>query len=191
MRLSEGFHRMPGVKTILTILLIAIAFAAVLYLRIKAARPRQLTNRDVADEMSLRAAQAVEAAAREYGLDFDFSGDSVERVEEILDRIHQRHLAKPLDDRDLTRESLCWGAYVGEVIRRIKPAHWELDSEHSGPGSLPIVYDGGDGQSFPVRWCAKRIKNGDEDNVWHKFQLFVLQDGESSGITFDPDVDGL
>ena len=28
--------------------------------------------------------------------------------------------------------------------------------------------------SYPVAWCYKRIANGEEDNVWHKFQLLFV-----------------
>ena len=32
-------------------------------------------------------------------------------------------------------------------------------------------------ERFPVRWCYNRIINGFEDNVWHKFTVFVINRG--------------
>ena len=80
-----------------------------------------------------------------------------------------------------------WGGYVGEVIKRVRSAEWKLDSDVGGDGSLPIVYDD-NGESFPVRWCYKRIVSGDEDNVWHKFTILVTnRDTDfSDAITFEP-----
>ena len=62
---------------------------------------------------------------------------------------------------------------MGEVIRRVRPCRWAVDSRVGGEGSFPVVYENGD-ESYPVRWCYKRIVNGEEDNVWHKFTLSVL-----------------
>ncbi len=32
-----------------------------------------------------------------------------------------------------------WGAYIGEVMKRIHPAHWVRDSEVAGKNAFPIV----------------------------------------------------
>jgi hypothetical protein len=136
--------------------------------------PSTLTERDVADEMKLRAHEAVHSAANEFGIRLDFTPESVEQVESILAKIHERHAAAPLSDSDLIKESLKWGAYVGDVIRRVRSARWGVDSVVGGPGSFPIIYEDS-GESFPIRWCHKRIVNGEEDNVWHKFTLLVIE----------------
>ena len=38
-------------------------------------------------------------------------------------------------------------------------------------------------QSFPVGWCGKRILNGDEDNVWHKYQVLTSDEYQSGAMT--------
>ena len=127
-----------------------------------------LTDHKIAEEMKLRAKQAVDTAARDFGVVLDDSPESVEHVEAILAKLHARHIGTPFDDVRLTKEALRWGGYVGEVIKTQREAEWALDSRVGGEGSLPIAY-GDKSESFPVRWCYKRIVNGDEDNVWHKF----------------------
>jgi hypothetical protein len=79
---------------------------------------------------------------------------------------------------------MTWGAYIGEVIRRLEGGHWEKDSDVAGPDTYPIHH--GQGQSFVVGWCGKRILNGAEDNVWHKFQVVVLGEG-NSGVAIEGD----
>jgi hypothetical protein len=88
--------------------------------------------------------------------------------------MHARHWRAPLSDSELVKESLRRGAYVGEVIRGIRPCRWAVSSSAGGEGSLPIVC-ADRSESLPVRWCYKRIKNGEEDNVWHKFTILVIK----------------
>ncbi|MBX9623922.1 MAG: hypothetical protein K2X82_08905 [Gemmataceae bacterium] len=139
--------------------------------------PEAASPPDVNEGMAQLADKAVRRAADEYAADLDYSPESVERVEAVLGRLHARHAAGDLPAEQAGREAAVWGAYVGEVIRRLKGGHWEADHAAAGPGSVAICYDGG--QSFPVGWCYKRIVNGDEDNVWHKFRYFAL--GERGG----------
>ncbi len=124
--------------------------------------------------MRLRAGQAVEAAKKRFNTTLDFSPESVEQVEVILGKIHERHKNSSLTDSDLVKESMKWGSYIGEIIGKIHACHWAMNSTVGGEGSFPVVYED-KGESFPVRWCYKRIKNGDEDNVWHKFTILVLE----------------
>ena len=83
---------------------------------VKAWRRHQLAQRPdaraerVGEEMRLRARQAVDVAAREFDTTLDFSPDSVEDVEQVLARIHERHRTQPLTNSELVKESLRWGA---------------------------------------------------------------------------------
>ena len=152
---------------------IVIAFYS---LRHASRREPNLANEDLAAEMRSRATSAVETAASKHRITLDYSRDSVAKVEEILATVHECLNQEHLSEEQVVRESLRWGGYIGEVIRRIKPCHWELDSEIGGEGSFPIVFEKEQHETFPVRWCYKRIKNGPEDNVWHKFTLMAESD---------------
>jgi len=128
----------------------------------------------------------VRTAADEYRTPLNFSPESVEKVEEILGKIHERHIQSPLSDSELVKESLKWGAYVGEVIKAVRPCHWAVDSEGNGAGSFPVVYED-KSESFPIHWCHKRIKIGEEDNVWHKFLILVVDRDKSGANEFKPE----
>lgn len=159
-------------------------YALFLVFRPRRERDQSITQDELLALMQQRAQEAVERASSEYLILLDFSPASVERVDEILGRLHERHAASEFSNEELTHESMTWGAYVGEVIKKVRPGEWAQDSAVAGPFSLPIVYsDAENSQSFPVGWCRKRIVNGDEDNIWIKFNFFVMQRGDYDGIT--------
>ena len=116
--------------------------------------------------MRALAAMAVSRAKADYGIELDYSGESVERVEEILARLYANR-----DAIDLRRESFTWGAYIGEVLVKTKAGRWKRDHEVVGAASYPVHW--GNGESFPIGWCQKRLTNGEEDNVWVKYRLLI------------------
>jgi hypothetical protein len=110
--------------------------------------------------MRQRARDAVKTAAADYGITLDHTPGSVPLVEGILDRLHQRHLETPFDKEALTQETTKWGAYLGEVSKKIRRAEWELDSGTAGPWSLPLVDALDHSETFPVAFCRDRILDG-------------------------------
>ncbi|WP_394794526.1 hypothetical protein [Armatimonas sp.] len=132
------------------------------------------------------AAFAVQNAKTEFGVTLNYSPKSVMKVEEILGRLHEQHARTPLTDEAIARQALRFGVYVGEVIRRKQGGQWEMaELDGFDPMAFQITYphhDGKEGTSFPVNWCGKRIYNGPEDNVWHKFHLLV--EGGGKVLTF-------
>jgi hypothetical protein len=122
-------------------------------------------------------AQAVERARSSYGVNLDYSPDSVKEVEKLLATKYALQKAHPMTEQEIDDAAHLWGAYIGEVIKRIHPAHWVRDSEVAGKDALPIVYDDKSGESYPCAWVYHRLKNGEEDNVWIKFH-FLTQPGE-------------
>jgi hypothetical protein len=171
-----------GSATARVYLAAAIVLAAVVWFLSRPRAPeRAITDSDVGAEMAVRAAQGKSDAEKTFGITLDDSPESVAHIEQILGQIHDRHAQSPLSDQELTKAALQWGAYVGEVICSVKPAQWKLNSDVGGAGSLPIVYEDMTAESFPVRWCYNRIVNGEEENVWHKFSVLVLEPVHLSG----------
>jgi hypothetical protein len=132
--------------------------------------------------MPMAAEEAVRYAAGQ-GKTLDYSPDSVKTVDGLLGALHELREKGHLADKDLNVHALEFGAYVGEVIRRIHGGAWAFDHEVAGPGSFPLHWKS---DSFPVGWCGKRIINGDEDNVYFKFQI-VQSDQLQKSIDSSPD----
>ena len=131
---------------------------------------RSRRNLDYA--MRQLAKRAVWLAQREQGVTLDYAPGSIERVENILSALHNRHKENPLSDKELSILSVRWAAYIGEVMKRVRPANWRRDSEVSGAGAMPLIFDAGS-EAYPRSWVYKRIVDGPEDNVAFKFQAFA------------------
>ena len=126
---------------------------------------------DAPTKMRHFAEQAVIDAAQHYKTQLDYTPQSVESIERILDSLAGSPAFRRFTDKDIHAEALIFGAYIGEVIRRERGGQWAEDHQQLGPASYPLSWSGGD--SFPYAWCYKRLTNGTEDNVWHKYQLLV------------------
>ncbi|QDT47991.1 hypothetical protein Pan258_20310 [Symmachiella dynata] len=170
-------HRSQMIWPFLIIATLLIAGSWYLQTKRRATESR-LTHQEVIAEMRKRAELAVADAKKEYDIDLDFSPESVEDLDEILQQIHESHQSTPLASIELRRHSLKWGGYIGEVSKRIRDCEWAVDSKIGGKGDYPIVYKDRS-ESFPIGWCLRRIVNGEEDNVWHKFTYLVVnRDGD-------------
>jgi hypothetical protein len=132
---------------------------------------KQRVRKDLDHGMQIIAQQAAKRARQEFQVDLDFTPASIEKVEGILARIHETHLKTPMSEKDLSLLALRWGAYIGEVLKRVRPGKWQRDSEGAGPNTLPVVFEPGT-EAFPNSWVYKRIADGPEDNVLFKFQVF-------------------
>jgi hypothetical protein len=119
--------------------------------------------------MQWLSAQAVDIAEKHHCIRLDYQVESIQMVEEILGKLHEEH-----EERGAAKGTqglaMAFGAYIGEVIKRSEPgSKWERDHSFAGEKSYPIHWLGG--ESFPIGWCYKRITNGPEDNVWHKYLI--------------------
>jgi hypothetical protein len=158
----------------LALVLVLLAAGTVIALRRRTAPQAPPAPRDETDAVMVSLAdEAVSRARSEFQQSLDFAPESIRTVEQILGKVYDLRAAGQLTDDRLHREALTWGTYIGEVIRRQKGGHWEKDHAVGGPDSYPLHHGGG--QSFPVAWCGKRLINGDEDNVWFKYQVMTAR----------------
>jgi hypothetical protein len=126
------------------------------------------------------AAEAAVAYASQHGKTLDYSPESIKTVETLLAELHDAHSQGNLPEKTLHIRALEFGGYIGEVLRRKYGGSWATDHSVAGPGAFPIHWKSSD--SFPVGWCGKRILNGDEDNVWVKFQIVTSDEYQNQAI---------
>jgi hypothetical protein len=123
----------------------------------------------VDDMMQYLARDAVSMANKDHGIGLDFGEKSIMDVEKILGTLHEKYRVSHAK-AGANGLALAYGAYIGEVIRRSAPgSKWEQDHAVVGRNSYPLHWISG--EIFPCGWCYKRIVNGPEDNVWHKYIL--------------------
>jgi hypothetical protein len=122
---------------------------------------------DISEMMPALAQQAVEIG-REYGLELDYSRESVEGLERLL---AQMSTAKPSDE-EISMMSKLWGAYWGESLRRIVGGEWQLER---APGAQhPTAALNVRGSSiFPTLKIYRRLTLGAGENVDHFFGFVV------------------
>jgi hypothetical protein len=164
-RLLKGDEVMARMLESVGIVVAALLLGPIVLIYVSRLRAR--LNFDYA--MRLMARRAVMLARAEHGVELDYTPASIERVEGILGKICENHLQKPMSDKELSILSVRWGAYIGEVMKRVRPAKWRRDSGQAGERTMPLVFDGGR-EAYPRSWVYKRIVDGSEDNVAFKFQ---------------------
>jgi len=126
----------------------------------------------IAENAAVHAAIAVNAAWEISRVDLDYSVQSLNRVDEILEEFRRR--GTPVAS---VTGTLCnFGCYVGEVFVRHAQGSW-VDLEHSpmtGAGSQYIVIEL-PAQLFcnPIGKVFKRLENGEEDSVAYFYKVFA------------------
>jgi hypothetical protein len=114
--------------------------------------------------MQSYAEQAV-AAARQQQIELDYSEESLQLVETLLDRL--QHPAAGAAPADADTEDLCkmWGGYLGEVVRRRWGGEWVLET-YPGGNVLTVALSTPGGTVFPSLKIYRRLSQGTVENVW-------------------------
>src|SRR5262245_41270518 len=130
----------------------------------------------VAEIAEAYALDAVDLAARNFGVTLDWSEASVRQVEQMLGRLHDEMVsAQPPEDAVWTFAK-AFGSYVGEVLRRHHGGEWGMVS--MGGQSFPGLQQVGGALCWPWGKAHKRLVNGPEDNVWHYYSVLVQRPAE-------------
>ncbi|MGE0871444.1 MAG: hypothetical protein AB7P03_22980 [Kofleriaceae bacterium] len=117
------------------------------------------------------AEHAVAMTAPAISPPLDYSEESVEILEEILDEVHSDRAN--LDERRVFQLGAVFGSYLGEVLRRAHPAEWGQITAPDGstfPGMRMI-------ETRAVIWpwgrAQQRILEGAEHNVWTYYRYLT------------------
>ena len=168
------------------IIFVFVAIVALLAItRLQRNRVTKPDFKNLDEMMRWLATEAVDMASKNNGVKLDYTPESIQKVEEVLGKIHDEYeRTKPSEG--VQGVAMAYGAYIGEVIKRIEPgAKWERSDSVGGENSYPLHWRGG--TSYVCAWCYRRITNGEEDNVWHKYiairdQTWKNPNAETNGI---------
>ncbi len=167
-------------RSYVILLILVLAFVGIAS-RLRRPRPATAPTKTFGStqEMMTWLASAAVGIAKQKGVDgMDYSIDSIQQAEKVLEKLHDER-ARINSDEGFKGLATALGAYVGECVRRHSPgAHWEGDHPVAGERSYPLYWRGG--ESFPITWCYKRIENGPEDNVWVKYQMIATLRGQDA-----------
>jgi hypothetical protein len=132
----------------------------------------------VAEVAGAYALDAVDLAARNFGVTLDWSEASVRQVEQMLGRLHaELTSARPPEDAVWTFAK-AFGSYVGEVLRRHHEGEWGMVSMEGQ--SFPGLQLAGGPLCWPWGKAYKRLTDGPGDNLWHYYSVLAQRSAEPS-----------
>ncbi|HEV2295293.1 MAG TPA: hypothetical protein VGR35_15685 [Tepidisphaeraceae bacterium] len=125
----------------------------------------------IAQVMQANAEQAVRHARDHFRSQLDYSPDSLERVDRIIDVLHvelpKSLLARALKgsaiDAEVWTMAKMWGAYVGETFRRECGGRWRTTP--TVDGHADVLLETPLGKLRPVEQVRRRLTEGAGDGV--------------------------
>jgi hypothetical protein len=108
--------------------------------------------------MQTYAAEAARVAAAEHGKKLDYSANSIEALEDILDS-----LSSP-PESDLEWLTKLWGSYFGEIFRRRYSSEWTMTEYPGGKFAVPTLEIGGS-RIYPLLKVHRRLTLGPSENL--------------------------
>lgn len=124
------------------------------------------------------AATAVRLAA-DFNVHLDYSEASLEKLEDIVQRIAAEisgdapsgaPSAQESKQEQLDLTSRVWGGYFGETIRRLWDGEWGVET-YPGTVAPVISVDVGGAKVFPVMKAYRRLTKGEGENLWKFYQM--------------------
>ena len=110
---------------------------------------------------------------KSYNYKLDYSEDSIKNVENILSEFHKDY-KETGNEEGLLGISYEFGLYiVGVIEKNHGKGILERDHKDFGKDSYPFYWN--EGTIFPCSWCYKRIFDGESDNIWTKYETFVIE----------------
>ena len=140
---------------------------------------------DLEATMRVYADEAVTIAQEDFHIQLDYTEDSLEDVEAILDAIYNALPRDEWGDLDPTTEiqrwldemSVFWGAYIGEVILHYWEGEWTLQVPPDFKETTALRV--GSLQIYPISKIYRRLLEGFEHDIvafyeeiiWHLSQI--------------------
>ena len=108
--------------------------------------------------MEAYAKEAVRIASTEHGRKLDYSTDSLEGLEAILETL------TPAPEGDLEWLTKLWGSYFGEIFHRRYPSEWTM-SEYPGENFAVPTLEIGGSRIYPLLKVQRRLTMGASESL--------------------------
>jgi hypothetical protein len=138
----------------------------------------QEQTQDIGAMMQSYAEDAVRMA-REFRVELDYSEQSLEQVERLLEQLldelqngpaaNTSQPSEPLPNQQVDEMSRIWGGYLGEVVRRRFGGEWTIEKYPTGD-FLIVTLNVNGAKVFPAMKIHKRLTNGAADNLLAFYQ---------------------
>ncbi|MES2024113.1 MAG: hypothetical protein V4448_01020 [Pseudomonadota bacterium] len=133
------------------------------------------TDKNIQKVAGAYSLDAVEFAKKQFGVNLDWSDESMQQVEKILSKMHESYLAtspRPTDEQVMSFAK-AFGSYIGEVYRRNHGAEWGLVDINGQ--KFPGLKTKFGTKFWPWGKASSRIIEGPENNVQHYYQILLTR----------------
>ncbi|AWL12201.1 hypothetical protein HMF8227_01728 [Saliniradius amylolyticus] len=131
----------------------------------------EMTREELESLMVDSAHNAVTTTREEFGIELDFSQDSINQVDEVLLRWLERYKSEALEEQAVFTLCNIYGAYVGEVFRKHIGGHWVYDDTNPDAPTIMLEY-AGKTYAFAAT-CYQRLVNDNQISVQKYYELAV------------------
>ena len=114
--------------------------------------------------------QLVEA---QFQIKLDYSEDSIEQLDTVIDQIHGMFIQEQPDDAQLLPLAQGFGSYIGEVYRRHHDATWGWITQ--GTEVFPGLQQAKGGTFWPWTKALDRIKTNNEPTISDYYHFLVIR----------------
>ena len=121
--------------------------------------------------MNDSANDAVITCKEQFDIDLDFSTESIALVDEVINNYLDTFKAQALEDKAVFTICNIYGAYIGEIFRKLVGGMWTLDQTKKDAPSVFISKD--DKQYAFAGICYEKLVNNSKVSVKQYFDLAV------------------
>ena len=120
-----------------------------------------------------RAEELIKLVEAQFEVKLDYSDDSIEQVDIVIDKIHASFLEEQPPETYLLPVSQGLGSYIGEVYRRNHEATWGWITE--GAEVFPGLRQSKGGYFWPWAKALDRIKTNSTPNISDYYHFLVIR----------------
>jgi hypothetical protein len=113
------------------------------------------------------AEDAIKTSREEFGIELDFSSKSIALVDAIISKFLDVYNDQVLEDKTVFTICNMYGAYIGEVFRKLAGGQWEYNLQDEEAPSIMLMYQ--DKKFAFAGICYERLVNGNNVSVERYF----------------------
>lgn len=126
--------------------------------------------------MAAYARKAVQIAEKEYLRQLDYSENSIEVLEEIVDQV-----ADKIDQEKEEEQVRLWGGYFGEFLRRRYAGEWSMTVYPGGITSVPTLEVRGS-RLYPLMKVYRRLTMGRPEDLVRFYRMVADRLGDAAQV---------
>ncbi|MDF2177236.1 hypothetical protein P2G88_03140 [Aliiglaciecola sp. CAU 1673] len=127
----------------------------------------EMTREELESLMADSAHNAVLTTKEEFGVELDNSPHSIAKVDEVLHKWLAKYKGQALEEKAVFTLCNLYGAYVGEIFRKLVGGHWHYDLSNPEAPYIVLEYAGHTYAFAGI--CYQRLVNDSQISVKRYF----------------------